>query len=262
MRVFLAILIALFVLSAGSAVIVSIYDHFSGLPVWHSQIWKTWKIPVIVFAVVAGLALLTTAASLLNKKHERAEKEFALAQGWGYSAKNNDTEGVIPKITAVLEKVSPEKKYDVNTVMTVRYEKGNLFLFGCWYSEPKPGKYKLGSACLIESERLRSMGSQVDIVPRTGIDSALMFRQVDMGDTEFARSYIVSAREPAEARKVIYESMQAMLVEYRNSPDFSSYNFEINLGPGGLVVLRWAQISPEEWLPLLDLARCLESTMQ
>ena len=99
MRVLLAILIALFVLSAGSAVIVSIYEHFSGLSVWNSQIWKTWKIPVIVVAVVTGLALLTTAASLSSKKHERAEKEFALAQGWGYSAKNNDMEGVIPKIS-------------------------------------------------------------------------------------------------------------------------------------------------------------------
>jgi hypothetical protein len=262
MRVLLAILIALFVLSAGSAVIVSIYEHFSGLPVWNSQIWKTWKIPVIVVAVVTGLALLTTAASLSSKKYERMEREFALAQGWGYSAKNNDTEGVIPKIAAVLERVSPEKKYDVNTIMTVRHGEGNLFLFGCWYNERSASKYKLGSACLIESDRLHGMGSQVNIVPRTGIDSALMFKQVDMGDSEFARSYIVSAREPAEAHKVINESMQAMLVEYKNSPDFSSYNFEINLGPGGAVILRWAQIPSEEWLSLLELARHLESTMQ
>jgi hypothetical protein len=262
MRVLLAILIALFVLSAGSAVIVYVYDHFSGFSIWNSQIWKTWKIPVIVIAVVAGLALLTTAASLSSKKHERAEKEFALAQGWGYSAKNNDVEGAIPKITAVLERVSPEKKYDVNTVMTVRHEKGNLFLFSCWYNERGAGKYKLGSACLIESDRLRGMNSQVDIVPRTGIDSALMFKQVDMGNSEFARNYIVSAQEPADAHKGINESMKAILVEYKNSPDFTSYNFEINLGPGGLVILRWAQIPTEEWLPLLDLARRLEPTMQ
>jgi hypothetical protein len=262
MRVLLAILIAFFVLSAGSAVIVSIYDHFSGSSIWNSQTWKTWKIPVIVVAVVTGLALLTTAASLSSKKHEKVEKEFALAQGWGYSVKNNDTEGVISKIAAVLERVSPEKKYDVNTVMTVRHKKGNLFLFGCLYCERGASKYKLGSACLIESDRLRGIGSQVNIVPRTGIDSALMFKQVDMGDSEFARSYIVSAREPTEAHQVINESMQTMLVEYKNSPDFSSYNFEIDLGPGGAVILRWAQIPPEEWLPLLELARHLESTIQ
>ena len=262
MRVLLAILVALFVLSAGSAVIVYVYDHLSGASVWNSQTWKTWKIPVIVVAVITGLALLTTAASLSSKNHERAEEEFALAQGWGYSAKNNDVEGMIPKITTVLERVSPGKKYDINTLMTVRHGEGHIFLFGCWYNERGARKYKLGSACLIESDRLRGMTSQVDIVPRTGIDSALMFKQVDMGDSEFARSYIVSARDPAEAHKVINESMKSMLVEYKNSPDFDSYNFEIDLGPGGAIILRWAQIPYEEWLPLVELARRLESTMR
>jgi hypothetical protein len=93
------------------------------------------------------------------------------------------------------------------------------------------------------------------------MDSVLLSRQVDMGDSEFAQGYIVSAREPAEAHKVINESMKAMLVEYRNSPDFHG-NFEIMLGPGGVVILRFAQILPEEWLSLLELARHLESTMQ
>lgn len=169
---------------------------------------------------------------------------------------------MIPKIASVLERVSPEKKYDLNTLMTVRHGEGNTFLFGCWYNERGGNKFKLGSACLIESERLRRMSSQVDIVPRTGLDGVLLPRRVDMGDSEFARSYIVSAREPAEAHKAINESMRAMLVEYKNSPDFNSYNFEINLGPGGLVVLRWAQIPTEEWLPLLALARSIESTMK
>jgi hypothetical protein len=90
MRALSALLIALFVLSARSAGIGYICDLLSGSSIWNSQTWKTWKIPVIVVAVVTGLSLLTTAASLSSKKHERAEKEFAFAQGWGYSVKNND----------------------------------------------------------------------------------------------------------------------------------------------------------------------------
>ena len=261
MRVLLVILIAFFVLLLGATFIVFLYDHFSGFSIWNSPIWKNWKIPLTIFAVILGLALLTTVASLSNKKNEKVEKEFALAQGWGYSAKNNDTAGVLSKISAILERVSPEKKYDVNTVMTVGSEKRAFFLFGCWYNERGASKYKLGSACLIESEQLRRMVTQVDIVPRTGMDSVLLSRQVDMGDSECARGYIVSAREPAEAHKVINESMKAMLVEYRNSPDFHG-NFEIMLGPGGVVILRFAQILPEEWLSLLDLARHLESAMK
>ena len=261
MRVLLVILVAFFVLFLGATLIVFLHDHLSGFSIWNSPIWKTWKTPLIVFAVILGLALLTTAASLSSKKHERIEKEFALAQGWGYSAKNNDTAGVISEIAAVLERVSPEKRYDVNTVMTVGSEKRIFILFGCWYNERGASKYKLGSACLIESEQLRGMGAQVDIVPRTGIDSVLLSRQVDMGDSEFSRGYIVSSREPAEVHKTINESMKAMLVEYRNSPDFNG-NFEIMLGPGGAVILRFAQILPEEWMFLLDLACHLESVMK
>ena len=261
MRVLLVILVAFFVLLLGATFIVFLYDHFSGFSIWNSPIWKTWKIPLTIFAVILGLALLTTVASLSNKKNEKVEKDFALAQGWGYSVKNNDTAGVISKIGAVLERVSPEKQYDVNTIMTVGSEKRILFLFGCWYNERGASKYKLGSACLIESEQLRGMAAQVDIVPRTGIDSVLLSRQVDMGDSEFDRGYIVSSREPAEAYKAINESMKAMLVEYRNSPDFNG-NFEIMLGPGGAVILRFAQILPEEWLSMLELARHLESTMK
>jgi hypothetical protein len=250
-----------FVLFLGATLIVFLYDRLSGFSIWNSQIWKTWKTPMIIFAVILGLALLTTAASLSSKKHERMEKDFALAQGWGYSVKNNDTDGVLSKISAVLEKVSPEKRYDVNTVMTVGSEKKIFFLFGCWYNERGASKYKLGSACLIESEQLRGMVAQVDIVPRTGIDSVLLSRQVDMGDSEFSRGYIVSSRESAEAHKAINESMKMILVEYRNSPYFNS-NFEIMPGPGGAVILRFAQILHEEWRSLLDLARHLESTMK
>jgi hypothetical protein len=262
MRALLAILIAFVLLSLGSAAIVFLYEHLSGFAIFNSQTWQSVRIPAIVSAVIMGLALLVVTISLSNKKHERALKEFALAQGWGYSVRSNDPEGVIPKISTILERVSPEIDFDVATVMTVRHEKGNLFLFSCSYVERRSrNKSRPGSACLIESARLRGMASQVDIVQRTAIDSALMLRQVDMGDFEFARSYIVSSRDSDEAVKSINESMKAILVEYSNSPDFNG-NFQVALGPGGAVILRWAQVLPEEWLPLLDMARHLESAMK
>jgi hypothetical protein len=261
MRALLAILIAFVLLSLGSAVIVFLYEHLGGFAIWNSKTWQTWKIPLIIFAVIVGLALLLVVNSRSSKKAERVEKEFALAQGWGYSVSYSDTEGLIPKIAAILEKMSPEKKFDVNTVMTVRHGNENIFLLDCSYSGRGNSRPKPGSACLIESARLRGMSSQVDIVPRTAIDSALMLRQVDMGDSEFARSYIVSSRDSGEAVKAINESIKAMLVEYSNSPDFNR-NFEVALGSGGAVILRWARVLPEEWLPLLDMARHLESAMK
>ena len=76
MRVLLVILVAFFVLFLGATLIVFLHDHLSGFSIWNSPIWKTWKTPLIVFAVILGLALLTTAASLSSKKHERTEKDF------------------------------------------------------------------------------------------------------------------------------------------------------------------------------------------
>ena len=257
----LFLLIAVLLLFFGSSIITFIYDHLGGLSIWKSQIWKTWKTPVIVIASIAGIALLTTAALHSSKKHEKAEKEFAIAQGWKYADKRNDPVGMIARVSAILDKVSHEKLYDVNTVMAVPHKQGNLYLFGCWYSERTPGKYKLGSGCLIESDGLRGLTSQVVITPSTGIDRALTLRKVDMGDSEFAHSYVVSARDPAEAARAVNEGLKAVLAGYRNSPYFNSYNFEITLGPGGAVILRWAQIPIEEWLPMVDLARNLETAM-
>jgi hypothetical protein len=261
MRAVLAILIAFVLLSLGSAITVFLYEHLGGSAIWNSKTWQSVRIPAIVFTVIMGLALLVVTISLSNKKHERALKEFALAQGWGYSVRSNDPEGVIPKISAVLERLSPEIDFDVETVMTVRQGKGSIFLLGCSYSGRSTSKPKPGSACLIESVRWRGMASQVNIVPRTTLDSALMLWQVDMGDSEFARNYIVSSRDSGEAIKAINESMKTMLVQYSNLPDFNG-NFEVALGSGGAVILRWARVSPEEWLPLLDMARHLESAMR
>jgi len=82
-----------------------------------------------------------------------------------------------------------------------------------------------------------------------------------MGDPEFTQSYIVSSRDSVEAVKAINESMKTMLVQYSNLPDFNG-NFEVALGSGGAVILRWARVSPEEWLPLLEMARHFESAMR
>ena len=263
MRLIIGLLIAFSILFLGTAAIGYLYDHFSDLSIWNSPIWKAWKTPLIVFAVILGVAMLLFINYRSVQKAEKTERELARAQGWGYSVRSDDTEGLIPKISTALETVSPEKKFDViSAVMTVPLEKGKFFLFGCSYSARNSRQNsKPGSACLIESDRLRGMRSPVDIVPRTMIDSALMFKQVDMGNSEFARGYIVSSQEPAEAHRAINESMQLMLAEYKNSPDFLG-NFEIALGPGGAVILRWGQALPEDWLALADMARRFASVMR
>ena len=105
------------------------------------------------------------------------------------------------------------------------------------------------------------MRTTVGISPKTMLDSTLTSGKVDMGDTEFARVYIVSSSDHAEARAVVTEPLQQMLVDYKNSPDFIG-NFEISLGPGGAVILNWSQALPDDWLALADMGRRFASAMR
>jgi hypothetical protein len=262
-RLILGLLIAFFILFLGTAAIVCLHDHLGDLSAWNSPIWIAWKTPLIVCAVILGAAILLYVNYLSQRKAEKAERELARAQGWGYSHRADDTEGLIAKISSALETAAPEKKFDaISAVMTVPPEKGDFFLFGCSYSARSSRQNsRPGSACLIESDRLRDMQTSIEIFPGNAIDSALTFNKVDMGNTEFAGSYIVSSPDPAEARRAISEPMQQMLAEYRKSPGFIG-NFEIALGPGGAVILRWGQALPEEWLDLADLARRFASSMR
>ena len=263
MRIIVGLLVAFLILLLGVSAIVFLYDHFSDLAVWNSPLWKAWKVPLIICSVVLGIALLLYLNYLNTLKNQKAEKELAQAQGWGYCIAGDDPEGLIPKILANLETACPNYTFSVTgSVMTVPVEKGKFHLFPCLYKNRTSQKNSSpGSACLIESERLRGMRTAVAIDPKTMIDSALTFHKVDMGDTEFARAYIVSSNDPAEAQMVVTESIKAMLVDYKNSPAYIG-NFEISLGSGGALILNWSQALPDDWLALADVGRRFASAIR
>jgi hypothetical protein len=263
MRVIAGLLVAFLVLFLGVSSIVFLHDHLSDLAIWNSPLWKAWKVPLIICAVVFGIALLLYLNYLNTLKNQKAERELAQAQGWRYCIKGEDPEGLIPKILANLETACPGYTFSVTgSVMTVTVEKGRFHLFPCLYKARNSNmNRRTASACLIESERLRGMRTAVAIDPKTVLDSALTFNKVDMGDTEFARAYIVSSNDPAEAQMAVTESMKAMLVDYKNSPEFIG-DFEISLGPGGALILNWSQALPDDWLALADVARRFASAMR
>ena len=144
--------------------------------------------------------------------------------------------------------------------MTVESGKRNIFLFNCWYNvrdwDPKE---HLGFACLIGSDRFGSVDSQVDVSGRGSLDSLLLSNQVDMGDSEFARNFIVTSKDSTTAKRVISESLQAVLLESMSGP--LDYN-EINVGPGGAVIITGDSRLFEKYLPLVDLARRIESAFE
>lgn len=232
------------------------------LKIWNSSTWRTIRIPVIVAAVAVGLGLLLFANSRCSANAERALREFAIQRGWGYATRNDDMQGVIRSVTAKLERVCPDKKFDIRTIMTIREGEQTLFLLICWYEEQNGGKANLGSASFVESGRFPETGPQTNIYLRTSLDSALLPRQVDMEENEFSRTFIVQSRQSEVARKTVSESLQEVLLAQRKDRAQSLDGTEIIIGPGGAVVLRWAQILPEEWPALAEVARRIESAMQ
>ncbi len=239
--------------------LVPISERFDQLPIWKTEPWQTLKVPVIVLLVIMGIGLLLFVAIRGEKKHEKAEKEFAQSQGWIYS-EYNDAQGHIKELTGKLMNVCPEKEFDLNNSITVESGKRSIFLFRCRYRVRDWGpKKREGFACLIESDRFAPVRIQIDISERNSIDRLLLSNQVNMGDSEFTRNFIVTSKDPVSAKEAVNGSLQAVLLDSkRDSPSCH----EVSIGPGGAVILAGTMTPIEEWIGLVDFARRIESAFE
>ncbi len=256
----LAIYVILLFLFLGVAIFGFLYDRISELEFFSSQTWLSMKTPLIVVTIIAFLASLIIATSRSSKKQEKADEDFARAQGWVYTRSYKDPDGRTESLMASLDKVCPEKKFRLGNSVTVESGVLSIRLFDCWYNVRDWGpRDHRGFACLVESQRFESTGPQADISMRSGIDGALLPNQVDMGESEFSRGFIVTCKDPAWARHVVKESLQRLLLEHWREDSIYS---EINVGPGGAVIITGPDPSVEEWLAMIELARRFESGLE
>jgi hypothetical protein len=259
-RLFIILFFVLLFIFLVARVIGLIGGRIGDLPIWKTQAWTTLRIPVIIVGVILIITILVIIFSRMANKQSKAEKEFAQSQGWIYTESHNDPQGRTKALKNSLEKVFPQKYFDVSNIMTVESGRRNVFLFGCYFKDRDWGhKQRHGFACLIESDRFGSVGSPVDIIGLGSFDTFGVSNQVDMGDSEFARNFIVTSKDPDLAKRVVSESLQAILLEGRMK--IHDY-YEIVMGPGGAVIITWAYKTSEEYLALVDLARRIESVFE
>ncbi|NTV46264.1 MAG: hypothetical protein HGB11_07025 [Chlorobiales bacterium] len=209
---------------------------------------------IVGFVGIFVLAIVV--AIWATKKRAKAVQEFAATQGWSYSRK--DTERLDIKI----EDVFIEEGFTLSNIMTL--ESGAqraLFLCDCaFYNRARPRHQSNAAVCLIISNRFQSVSSNVEIHVRTGIGEQLLKDQIDMGGTEFARSFIVLSKDAAFAKKLISPAMQeVLLVHVKASPDFS---VRIGFGSGCAVLLSSYDDKFERCNIIADLARKIESVMK
>ena len=211
--------------------------------------------PLIITAVVVAIVALIVLAGRSNTKHAKSVERFASTQGWGYS--RIDTQGLSGRV----EELFVEEKFTLTNIMTVESGVRNVFLFDCVYSyrnSGRPGNF--GTACLILSDPFKRVGTGVEIIARTRADVLLLSDQVDMGNTEFARHFIVQAKDAAAAHRIVNAKMQDMLLEHTKSPLFNPVR--IGLGPSGAVLLTGYHAEHERWHDLVKLAYQVESTLE
>ena len=137
----------------------------------------------------------------------------------------------------------------------------SLYLFGCSYKnrDSNSKNDSRGTACLVQSDRFRSIAAPVEIVTRDWTE-VMLSDKVDMGESPFSQNFLVQSKDPGSARRVVNESIQATLIEHLNKP--TSNHVSVIIGPGGAVVMTAGKTAEQESLQeILDLARRLESAV-
>lgn len=210
---------------------------------------------LIIVCVVGVFAAAVILAARSGSKRAKWLQEFARSHGWGYS--RTDTQGLKAKV----EDLVGDQKFSLGSIMTVESGTRKVFLFDCGYSYrdyPQGGNF--GTGCLIESDRFQSIISRVEIIARTWVDKSLLSDQIEMGDTEFGRNFMVLSKDPALTSQIVSGSLQTVLLMHKKAPLYNPVR--ISLGRMGGVILTGYHAEPERWLDLVELARQIESALK
>ncbi len=210
---------------------------------------------LLLIACVAGVFIFALVFALRsNTKRAAMIRDFAVSKGWRFS--RVDTKGLSSRIDAFF----PDETFRLDNIVTIETGERSLQFFDCGYhnrERRRGGNFGMGT--LIASGRFQSVHSQLEIVERNAIDSALLPQQVNMGESEFARQFIVASKDPAAARKILTDALQQVLVDHRQAALFNPVRVALALN--GAVVLTGLNAEPERWQDLVDLARRIESSL-
>jgi hypothetical protein len=241
----------------GQAVFAFLYDRINVFAIWNSQVWLKMKIPLIIFCAIALLIALMGYMRHMHSKELQAAREYAQDQGWSFS--ENDTQGLKTRIVKILWDL---KNFDLYSIRTVETGKCNLYLFDCKYlyiKDADTDDYAFGTACLIESNRFHAGGVSVNICKRDWTEKMLSDK-VDVGKSLFSQKFLVLSKDPASAKEIVNDSIQAIMLNHLGSPLFNPVSLYI--GPMGTVVLTGHTVEHERLQDLIDLARRIEAAME
>ncbi len=147
-------------------------------------------------------------------------------------------------------------------IRTVETGQRSLYLFECSYKRKQASgrtSNYYGTACLVQSDRFRSVTVPVEIVPRDWTE-VMTSDKVDMGESPFTEKFLVLSKNPGPAREIVNESIQSIILEHDKKASLQPcQGFH---WPGGAVVLADRTFEHERLQDLLALARRIEAAVE
>ena len=207
---------------------------------------------LIIVCVISVFAIALFYAARSNTKRGSMIQDFARAHGWNYA--KTDIQGLSAKIDPYF----PDSVFHLDNIVTIGSNGSSIHFFDCGYHyrERRRGDM-FGNGCVIESDRFRTVHTQLEIVARNWADAAMLSDQVAWEDSEFFRNFIVISKDQAAAREVLSTAVQQVLLEHCRKPLFNPVR--ISITKNGAVILTGLNAEPERWLDLIDLAQRVEA---
>jgi hypothetical protein len=208
-----------------------LYPRISVWEIWSAPFWVKYKIPLIVIGIIGFIASVIAIARYEARVELRAVQEYAQAQGWGFA--RFDSQGLKQRIDSIWWDLNFNPYY----ISTVETGQRSLYLFQCSYKRKQASgrtSNYYATACLVHSDRFRSVTVPVEIVPRDWTE-VITSDKVDMGDSPFTGKFLVLSENPGRAREIVNESIQSILLEHDKKP--LSNPVKVAVGPAGAALM-------------------------
>jgi hypothetical protein len=194
-----------------------------------------------------------------STKRTAQMQTFAHNHGWDFSS--GDKEDLRLRV----EPLFPGSVFSLSRIVASGNSGRTIRLFDCQhriFNRTRSDHFRTG--CMMESQGSggRAGTDAVGILDRNGVDAvwAPEQDQFDWGSPEFSEKFIILAKNRDAAKRVITPALQALLVRYRQKPDFTSLTVAIN--NAGVVALIGRGAAPETMLELVELCRNIEASIR
>ena len=234
-----------------AAVMSFFYERLNGLGLWQSPFWVRYKTPIIVGCVILGIAALIAFIHYQGVREEKAAREYAEEQGWGFA------KDVPQELSDRVEEIVSYLDIRLHFMRLVENRNRHIWIFDCQYTSKNAGRKsdQFGTVCLVQSHRFHPIPVPVAIDLRDWTE-IMGSDKVDMGKTPFTEKFIVTASDAAVARDTVNDSLQAVMLQYLADED--SGRLSVTLGNRGAVLMTGRITDQTELQNLLKWARSIE----